>query len=76
MIKRSLFTLSLLAATLLLDSKPAQAIPPGGNVLVVIAYFSDVAKTQLIGQAWTGCNRPSGSWGVTTGLNTVYFTPC
>lgn len=75
MIKKALLALSLVAATLV-GSKPAAAIPPGGNVLVVVAYFADAAKTQIIGQWWSGCDRPPGSWGVTTGLNTVYFTPC
>ncbi len=50
-------------------------IPPGDN-LIVTAYFSDPAKTQLIGQQWHGCGQPAGSWGTLQGYRTLYFTPC
>jgi Family of unknown function (DUF6289) len=75
MIKRRLFALALVLAALSFADRPAEAIPPGPTLLV-IAYYADAAKTQLIGQAWSGCNRPSGSWGTTSGINNVFFTPC
>jgi hypothetical protein len=75
MIRRCLLALPLALATLSLADRPAAAIPPG-NTLLVVAYYDDLAKTHLIGQAWSGCNRPSGSWGTTSGITNVFFTPC
>ncbi|MEV0131614.1 DUF6289 family protein [Dactylosporangium sp. NPDC050688] len=42
----------------------------------MFAYYADAGKTQLIGQSWTGCGQPAGSWGVTSGIRQVFFTPC
>ena len=75
MLKRGILALAVAAGVLALVPAPAQAIPPGDN-LIVIAYFSDPAKTHLIGQQWSGCGQPSGSWGTLSGYRTLYFTPC
>ncbi len=75
MLRRGLLVLALSAAMLGLGSVPAQAIPPG-DTLLVVAYFADSARTQLIGQRWSGCGQPSGSWGTLAGYSTIYFTPC
>ena len=75
MLRRGLLVLALSAAMLGLGTVPAQAILPG-DTLVVVAYFSDAARTNLIGQRWSGCGQPSGSWGTLTGYSTVFFTPC
>lgn len=75
MVRRGLLVLVLAAGLLGLGAVPAQAIPPG-DTLLVVAYFSDAARTHLIGQRWAGCGQPSGSWGTLSGFSTLYFTPC
>lgn len=66
-------------ATLIATATPAHAItlpPPGGDTLVVFAYYSDAAKTHLVGQKWSGCGKPSGQWGITTSFFNVFFPAC
>lgn len=75
MVRRGLLVLALAAGLLGLGAVPARAIPPG-DTLLVVAYFSDAARTHLIGQRWAGCGQPSGSWGTLSGFSTLYFTPC
>lgn len=75
MLRRGMAVLALSVAMLGLSTPPAQAIPPG-DTLLVVAYFSDPARTNLIGQRWSGCGQPSGSWGTLAGYTTIYFTPC
>ena len=75
MLRRALLVLALSAAMLGLGTAPARAIPPG-DTLLVVAYFADAARTHLVGQRWSGCGQPSGSWGTLAGFTTVYFTPC
>jgi hypothetical protein len=77
MFRRGLLTAAIAAVLLATTALPAQAavqIPPGGDVLVVFAYYTGPDKQVLVGQEWWGCNT-SGSWG-TTGFRVVYFTPC
>ena len=79
MIRRSLLALLVTGAVIAGTTAPAGAIPPpppGGDLLIVFAYYADAAKTQLVGQSWTGCGQPAGSWGVTSGIRQVFFTPC
>ena len=75
MLRRVLVAMTLAITCVVVSAMPAQAIPPGDS-LIVIAYFSDPAKTNLIGQQWSGCGQPSGSWGTLSGYRTLYFTPC
>jgi hypothetical protein len=75
MLRRTLVAVLLAAGLLAATAVPAQAIPPGES-LIVFAYFADSARTQLIGQSWSGCGQPSGSWGTLSGYRTLYFTPC
>lgn len=75
MLRRGLLVLALTAAMLGAGAIPAQAIPPG-DTLFVVAYFSDAARTNLIGQRWSGCGQPSGSWGTLKGYTSFYFPPC
>ena len=79
MLRRTLvaaaLTTALATAGVLVAAQPAAAIPPGDN-LIVFAYFSSPSKTTLVGQQWTGCGQPGGSWGVTSPYRTLYFTPC
>jgi hypothetical protein len=75
MLRRVLVAMTLAITGVVVLALPAQAIPPGNN-LVVIAYYSDPAKTNLIGQQWSGCSQPSGSWGSTSPYRTLFFTPC
>jgi hypothetical protein len=49
---------------------------PTGETLIVTAYYSDVSKTQLVGQRWSGCGQPSGSWGTTTPHRSLFFPAC
>ncbi|WP_329109477.1 hypothetical protein OG792_12000 [Micromonospora sp. NBC_01699] len=75
MLRRGLVAALLAAGLLAATAAPVQAIPPGES-LIVLAYFSDPEKTQIIGQQWYGCGQPPGSWGVLGGYRTLYFTPC
>jgi hypothetical protein len=75
MLGRGLIGVALVIAGVLITAAPAAAIPPGNN-LIVIAYYSDSAKTQVIGQSWSGCGQPAGSWGVTSNIRNLFFTPC
>ena len=77
--RRALLALFVTGAVIAGAATPAAAIPPpppGGDLLIVFAYYADFEKTQLIGQSWSGCGQPSGSWGVTTGIHQIFFTPC
>jgi hypothetical protein len=76
--KRSaLFAVALAAATLFLDPAPLRAFPTGpGDSLLVVAYYSDATKTQLVGQRWSGCGQPNGSWGTTTPYLNLFFPAC
>ncbi|MET7422689.1 DUF6289 family protein [Dactylosporangium sp. NPDC005555] len=79
MIRRTLLALLVTGTVLAGAATPAAAIPvppPGGDLLIVFAYYADAAKTQIIGQTWHGCGQPSGSWGATSGIREVFFTPC
>jgi len=79
MIRRAMLALFLTGAVVAGTAAPAGAIPvppPGGDLLIVVAYYADAQRTQVIGQTWSGCGQPSGSWGVTTGLHQLFFTPC
>jgi hypothetical protein len=73
--KRHLFALALTAAAFTFSGAPARAFPTG-NSLTVISYFSDAAKTHLIGQRWSGCSQPAGSWGTTSNLMSLSFPAC
>lgn len=75
MLRRAIIAVAFATAFLGINAGTAQAIPPGPT-LFVIAYYSDAAKTVLVGQAWSGCGQPSGSWGTTTNIRNYYFTPC
>ena len=77
--KTAILTAAIVAALIAATVVPAQAIPtppPNSDVLVVVAYYSDANKTQLVGQSWSGCGSPSGSWGTTSGFRNIFFTPC
>ena len=76
--KNGLFALALAAGALVVTSAPARAIPlpPPGDSLFVTAYYSDAAKTQLVGQKWSGCGQPSGSWGTTTQYFNIFWPAC
>jgi hypothetical protein len=75
MIRRGLVAAVLaVVALLVVSAQPAAAIQ--GDSLIVLAYFSTPQKTVLVGQSWTGCGQPPGSWGVTSPYKTLYFTPC
>lgn len=79
MIRRTFLALLVTGAVIAGAATPAGAIPvppPGGDLLIVFAYYADLEKTQLVGQSWTGCGQPAGSWGVTSGIRQVFFTPC
>lgn len=81
MFKRTaIFIVAIATATLVATAIPAQAIPtfpdPQPLTLTVVAYYSDFAKTQLVGQSWSGCGQPSGSWGVTTSHRNLFFPAC
>lgn len=79
MFRRTLLALLVTGAVIVGAEAPASAIPvppPGGDLLIVFAYYADAGKTQIIGQSWSGCGQPSGSWGVTSGVREVFFTPC
>lgn len=73
--RNALYTLALAIGTLAVSAVPARAIPTG-NTLSVIAYYSDASKTQLVGQKWSGCGQPSGSWGTTTPYTNLFFPAC
>ncbi|MEV6523996.1 DUF6289 family protein [Longispora sp. NPDC051575] len=75
MIRRAMLVSALVVAGLTATALPAQAFPEG-PFMVVYAYFSDAAKTQLIGQTWNAGCGSAGSWGSTAGYRTVYFTAC
>lgn len=75
MLRRAIPVIAIMAAVLAGNAVPAQAIPPG-ETLLVLAYFSDASKTSLVGQQWSGCGQPSGSWGTTSPYRNIYFTPC
>jgi len=52
-------------------------LPPGvPDTLMVTAYYSEYSRTNLVGQSWSGCGHPSGSWGQTTSYRNVYFPTC
>ncbi|MER6583574.1 hypothetical protein [Nonomuraea sp. NPDC001023] len=75
-LRRGVLAAVLTAGALCLVSTPAHAIPPpppGGDLLIVFAYFNG---DQLVGQRWFGCGQPAGEWGVLSGTQKVYFTPC
>lgn len=73
--RNALYVLALAIGTLAVSAVPARAIPTG-NTLSVIAYYSDASKTQLVGQKWSGCGQPSGSWGTTTPYVNLFFPAC
>jgi hypothetical protein len=73
--RNALHALALAIGTLAVSAAPARAIPTG-NTLSVIAYYSDASKTQLVGQKWSGCGQPSGSWGTTTPHVNLFFPAC
>lgn len=75
MFRRAILAIAIAASVFASGTVPAQAIPPGDNLLV-IAYYSDASKTVLIGQQWSGCGEPSGSWGTTSAYRNIYYTPC
>lgn len=70
-----LHAIALVIGTLAVSAVPARAIPTG-NTLSVIAYYSDASKTQLVGQKWSGCGQPAGSWGTTTPYVNLFFPAC
>lgn len=78
--KISIVTVALTAAVLAATVVPAQAIPtlppPVSDTLLVTAYYSDASKTVLVGQSWSGCGKPSGSWGTITSYRNVFFPAC
>jgi Family of unknown function (DUF6289) len=78
--KTAILTVALTAAIFVANAVPAQAIPtlPPAvpDLLMVTAFYSDPARTQLVGQAWSGCGKPSGSWGLTTSYRNVFFPQC
>lgn len=73
--RNALYALAFAVGTLAVSAGPARAIPTG-NTLSVIAYYSDASKTQLVGQKWSGCGQPSGSWGATTPYVNLFFPAC
>ncbi len=75
MLRRAFLAIAIAAGVFVGSAVPAQAIPPG-ETLFVVAYFSDASKTALVGQQWSGCGQPSGSWGTTSPYRNFYFTPC
>ena len=75
MIRRAMLVSALVVAGLTATAVPAQAIPEG-PFMVVYAYYSDSAKTQIVGQVWSAGCGPAGSWGTTSGYRNVYFTRC
>jgi hypothetical protein len=75
MFRRAVLAAVMAAGIVAGSAVSAQAIPPG-DTLLVIAYYGDAAKTTLVGQKWSGCGQPSGSWGVTSAYRNIFFTPC
>jgi hypothetical protein len=77
MTKKLTIVAALLVGAATVTPSPAQALPPPGDYLIVTAYWSDAGHNDLIGQRWTGCGQPAGSWGVTNSqYHALYFTPC
>jgi hypothetical protein len=75
MFRRAILAIAIAVGISVAGALPAQAIPPG-DTLLVIAYYSSPAKTTLIGQQWSGCGQPNGSWGATSPYRSIFFTPC
>jgi hypothetical protein len=78
MFKRALLAVALIVATVAASATPAQALfpPEPGEYLVVLSYYSNGDKTELIGQRWFGCPGQSGRWGATSSHITPSFPPC
>lgn len=78
--KTAILTAAITAAVVVATVVPAQAIPtlPPAvpDVLMVTAFYSDASRTVLVGQSWSGCGKPSGSWGATTSYRNVFFPQC
>lgn len=75
MFRRALATAVTTVALLAVGATPAHAIG-GPNTLTVITYYDSAAKINMIGQKWSGCNQPSGSWGSTSSYLNLFFPPC
>jgi hypothetical protein len=75
MFRRAILAIAIAVGMTVAGAVPAQAIPPG-ETLLVIAYFSDPAKTILVGQIWNGCGQPGGALGFKSDYRTICFTPC
>ena len=76
MLRRALAMAVATVALLAVSATPAHAIGGGPNTLTVIAYYDSPAKINLIGQRWSGCNQPAGSWGSTSSYINLFFPPC
>jgi hypothetical protein len=75
MLRRGLLAVAVVFSAVAVGAAPAQAFVVGDN-LTVVNYYSNATKTSLVGQSWTGCDRPRGSWGTTTSYTTLTQTPC
>ena len=78
--KTAILTAAIAAVVIVATVVPARAIPtlPPSvpDVLMVTAFYSDASRTVLVGQSWSGCGKPGGSWGVTTSYRNVFFPQC
>ncbi len=77
MFKKLTIAAALFAGGATITPSPAQAFPEPGDYLIVRAFYADADHNQVIGQTWTGCGQPAGSWGVTQSVyRELFFTPC
>jgi hypothetical protein len=77
MFRTALVIVALGAGTGILAASADPILPPiGDGSLFVTAYFSDAARTHLVGQKWHGCGQPPGQWGVENQNFKLFFTPC
>lgn len=73
MLRRCLISATFVGAALTVNMVPAQAFVEGPH-LDVWNYYSDVAKTHLVGQRWSGCG--AGEWGTRTSNVKLTAAPC
>jgi hypothetical protein len=82
MFRRAVLSSALAVAAVMVTAAPVTAAPtlppPGPETLWVTAYYSSPEKkpTQLVGQRWHGCGRPTDRWGIVTSYVTVYHPLC
>jgi Family of unknown function (DUF6289) len=73
---RTILVVVALGTSMVAASADSILPPPGQDSLFVTAYFSDGAKTHLVGQKWHGCGQPAGQWGIVTSNSKMFFPAC